>query len=302
MSPGPVQTPAPPEHQLPAQNLLKGVALGIVTVFIGATVATAGKHLTSQVHISAIVFAQYAICLALALPALLRDGPRSLATRRPWVHLVRGISGCGCFYTYYLALKYISLADAALLRNTAPLVVPLIIFLWLGKRIPRASWLPLGLGFLGVLVVLRPGFSSVSVWHLVGFSSGVGLAISMVSTRVLAASEPENRILFYYFGISMLFALPFFLLNYQPVPLSALPWLVYIGAAMYFTFVLYTRAYSYVAASVLAPTSYFAVAFAGILDWWIWGYVPDRATLVGVLLIVGAGLLIVRPRGTLATD
>jgi drug/metabolite transporter (DMT)-like permease len=296
-------------NTLSEQNLTKGVALGVLTVFFGSTVGAAAKHLTSLVDISAIIFFQYLICLACLAPWLLRKGRKELKTDYPWHHVIRGVSGCACFYTYYVALKYISLVDATLLRNTAPLVVPLVIWIWLGIGVPKVRWIPLIIGFVGVAVVLIPGHQGVNegltegvlditsnaglnVWHLVGFCSGVGLAISMVSTRLLATHEPESRILFYYFLISLLFAVPFFILNYQPIPKQAIPWLIYIGVMMYLAFALYTRAYTFVKASVLAPTSYFAVVFSGALDWIIWENIPDIWTISGTALIVLGGLLI----------
>ncbi|WP_101760376.1 DMT family transporter [Oceanicoccus sp. KOV_DT_Chl] len=282
------------QFQPPEQNFIKGISLGIMTVAIGSCVGAIGKHLTTLVDISAIVLFQYLICFLFTLPWIIKHGPTALTTAHPWQHIIRGVSGCLCFYTYYVALKYIPLVDASLLRNTAPLVVPLILFIGFHAAIPKVRWLPLIIGFIGIAVILRPAQQGLSLWHLVGFSSGVGLAISMVFTRVLAQHEPESRILFYYFFISLLFVVPFFAFNYAPIPMAALPWLILVGVAMYFTFILYTRAYAYVNASVVAPTSYFAVVFAGILDWIFWDHFPDIWTLVGITLVILGGLLLLR--------
>lgn len=150
------------------------------------------------------------------------------------------------------------------------------------------------LGFLGIAVILRPGQNGVNPWHVVGLLSGIGLAFSMVLTRVLTQEEPEKRILFYYFLISLIFAIPFFIIDYQPIPLQAVPWLLLIGFGMYFAFIPYTRAYTYAKASIVSPTSYFSVIFAGIFDWLLWDYFPDKLTLIGVSLVFVAGFIIVR--------
>lgn len=264
--------------------------------------AAAGKHLSTQVHISAIVLAQYLICFILVLPWWLRNGKRAVLTQRPIQHAIRGISGCACFYTYYLAMQHMPLVNATLFRNTAPLLVPLVILVWYRTTIPSARLVPLLIGFVGVLFVLRPTLDGVSLWQLVALSSGLGLAISMVGTRELARTEPESRILFYYFSISLVFVLPFFILNFQPIPSTAWPWLLYVGVVMYGTFVIYTKAFSYVPSSVLAPTSYFALVFSGLLDWAIWGVVPDTPTVLGIALVVCGGLLIIRSPSTAADD
>lgn len=282
--------------QLGQQNLVRGALLAIITVFIGSTVAAAGKHLSSQVHIATIVLAQYSICFLLTLPTALRQGRRGLITTRPGLHSARALSGLACFYTYYLALHHIPLVDAALLRNSAPLLVPLVILLWLGQAIAPCRWPAMLLGFGGIVLILRPGADGISGWHLVGLSSGAGLAISMVSTRLLAHSEPEERILFYYFAIALVVILPFYALHAEPIPPAAWPWLIYIGVAMYLTFLLYTRAYRYATASVLAPVSYFSVAFAGLLDWAIWAHLPGPMALAGTALVVAGGVLVLRSR------
>lgn len=278
------------------------MALGILTVFLGSTVAAAGKHLSGQVHISAIVLAQYLICFVMVLPWWVRNGKRAVVTQRPLQHAIRGISGCACFYTYYLAMQYMPLVEATLFRNTAPLMVPLVILVWYRTTIPAARIVPLLVGFAGVTLVLRPTLDGISLWQLVALSSGLGLAISMVGTRELARTEPESRILFYYFSISLLFVLPFFILNYEPIPKSALPWLGYVGVVMYGTFIIYTKAFSYVPSSILAPTSYFALVFAGLLDWLIWGAVPDLPTVLGISLVICGGLLMLRSPSTGADD
>ena len=76
------------------------------------------------------------------------------------------------------------------------------------------------------------------------------------------------------------------------MPLHALPWLAYIGVAMYLTFELYTYAYRLAPASTLAPTSYFSVLFTGLLGWWIWGHTPDWIAMAGMAMVVAAGLAI----------
>ncbi len=199
-------------------------------------------------------------------------------------------------------MQHMPLVNATLLRNTAPLLVPLVILVWYRTGIPATRLIPLIIGFSGITLVLRPSLDGVGMWDLVALSSGLGLAVSMVGTRELARTEPESRILFYYFTISLIFVLPFFALNYQAIPASALPWLLYVGVVMYITFIVYTKAFSYVPSSVLAPTSYFAIVFSGLLDWAIWDAVPDTPTFVGTALVVSGGLLILRSPNTTADD
>ena len=287
---------------LERKQLLTGLLLSLVTVFFSSTVAAVGKHVSQEVHVSAIVLVQYGISFLFALPAVLRAGRSGLATSRPKLHFVRGVSGCACFYLYYLALSKITLVEATLLRSSAPLMVPLILFLWFSQRVRRATWPPLLVGFVGIVLVLKPDFDGLSVWHLLALLSGLGLAISMVSTRVLAQHEPQNRIFFYYFSFSLLFSLPFFLWNYSPIPVSAWPGLLYMGVVIYLSFVMYTLAYRYVSAAALAPISYFGVVFSGLLDWLVWDHIPDPITLMGIACVVLGGVLVLKHKEVPATS
>lgn len=278
----------------PKKQLLTGLALSLLTVLLSSTVAAVGKHVSQEVHVSSIIMVQYGLSFLLALPAIMRAGRGGLRTHRPGLHLVRGVSGCACFYLFYLALSRISLVEATLLRVSAPLMVPLVIYAWFKQGVSRHAWPPLLIGFLGVVLVLKPGFSGFSVWHVMALLSALGFAVSMVSTRELMQTEPQNRILFFYFLISVIATLPFFLFYYQPIPASAWPGLLYMGVVIYLGFVLYTSVYRYISAAVSAPINYFAVVFSGLLDWLIWDHIPDQLTLLGVVCVVIGGVLVLR--------
>jgi drug/metabolite transporter (DMT)-like permease len=276
------------------QNTIKGIALGLFTVFIGSILSVVVKLIASEVNIFTVVFFQFGICLICLLPWLMSNGRNELKTDQPITHLIRGIFGCLSFYAFYFSINHISLAEASLLRHSAPLIVPLILFIFYQTKIPVLRWVALLLGFIGIIMILRPTEGQASFWHLIGLCSGIGLAFSMVLTRKLSKNEPEKRILFYYFIISLLASTPFFIANFEPIPMQTLPWLLLIGFGMYFAFIPYTRAYAYAKSSIVSATSYFAVIYAGLFDWLLWDILPKQHTIAGTLIILLAGFIIVR--------
>ncbi len=275
-------------------NTLKGVAFAFATTFVGSAAGAACKWVAGDVPVPMIVFIQYAICLLVIAPRFIHKPLTSLRTSRAGEHLVRGIGGWLCFYSYYAALDQIPLVDATLLRNTAPLFVPLIAFMWLGARVPILRWLPLLLGFVGVVFVLLPesadvSSSSVGWGHVIGLMSGLTLAVSMVGTRTLSRTDSGKSIMFYYFLISFLLSLPLAIYHWQSIPLRAWPYLIFIGLSIFIAMWLYTKAFSYAKASVVSPINYFAVVVSGFLGWIIWDYIPTNTAVAGAILIVGAG-------------
>ena len=271
-------------------RLLTGAAFALATTLVMSLAAAATKYTAQFVSIEQIVLIQYLVCTLLMLPWLARKGIGTLKTDKPFLHLIRGLSGWLCFYTYYLALKEIPLGEASLLRNSAPLIVPLLVLVWLKYRMPWLNWLPVGIGFIGIGLVLKPDGNAFNPWHLIAFASALTLTISIVSTRVLTLTEPTNRILFYYFSLSALFSLPFALSNWQPIPLISLPFLAGISLSVWGIMWLYTQAYSYAKATIIAPLSYFGVLFAGLLGWLFWQQVPDMMAVLGAVLIIGGGI------------
>lgn len=295
-----------PEHSFPGprQDLRRGVTYAVLTSIVGTLAAAGAKYLGARVSPYVVVFAQYAIGTLVLLPWLLRKGPRALATTRPWLHFWRSIAGWVGFMAYYVALAHVPLVDAALLRSAAPVWVPAILFLWLGVRLPLARWAAILTGLAGVVLVLRPGAHDASPWHLVGLFAGIGLAVSMATTRRLAATESPQAIIFWYFAIAAVASLPFAIADWAPVgALDALV-LLLVGVSVYVTMALYTAAYTWAKSSVISPLSFLGVVFAGLLGMLLWGEVPTALTLAGIALVIGGGGLAVwlESRGTTAEE
>ncbi|MFZ5723318.1 MAG: DMT family transporter [Pseudomonadota bacterium] len=274
----------------PRHDLRRGVIYAVLTTMVGSTAAAAAKFLGDRVSPYVIVFAQYLVGVLVLLPWLLRRGPRALATGRFALHFWRSIAGWVGFMAYYVALVHVPLVDASLLRSAAPIWVPLVLFCWLGVRLPPVRWLAIGIGFAGVLLILHPDAQGISVWHLVGSLAGIGLGISMATTRRLAASESPQAIIFYYFGIAAVATLPFAIAAWQPVSLVDTLVLAFIGLSIYVTMALYTAAYTWAKSSVISPLSFLGVVFAGLFGFLFWNEVPSWLTVAGILLVIGGGV------------
>jgi len=278
------------------QNTLKALFFAFATIVVGSGAGAASKWISDTVPVAVIVMIQYGVCVLIIMPWLIRQRFKPVTFNRqqniPWKkHLIRGVSGWLSFFCYYAALKNIPLIDASLLRNAAPLFVPLVAWLWVRAKVPSYRWLPLIIGFVGVTLVLRPDSSNVNYGHIIGLLSGIGLAISMIGTRLLSQTQSANTIISYYFFISFLCSLPFGLYNWRVFPLWTLPYLLFIGVSIYATMVFYTKAYSYAKPSVVAPISYFSVIISGAMGWLIWQHIPSSTALIGAMLVIVAGLL-----------
>jgi len=272
-------------------NLQRGIVFALTTALIGSTAGAATKLIASDVPISVIIFIQYSLCLLLILPNIIKDR-QQLHTSQISTHITRGLAGWLSFLAYFYALNEISLVEANLLRNTAPLFVPLVLFIWGRQLIDKRRWLPLVIGFIGISFILSPENPSngVALAYWVGLGSGAALATSMVGTRRLSHTDSSQTIMFYYFALSTLCSLPLAVSDWQGLPaLDTWPYLAYIGVSIYLAMWSYTLAYSYAKPSVVAPISYFSVVFSGVLGWILWQDIPSTLSFYGIFLVVCAG-------------
>lgn len=271
--------------------LQRAIGLAVASALLGSLGAAASKHIAPVTGIATLLASQYLISALLLSPSYARHIQLRLP-RRIWLwHLLRGAAGITCFGMFYTALQHIPLADSVLLRNAAPLWVPLL-GLAIGIRVEWRTLPAIAVGLLGIVLMMKPGQYGISQWHVVGCLSGIAFGIAMHATRELVQREPQPRILMMYFLISLAITLPWAAWTWQPVPLASLPWLLVIGACLFGSLRLFTHAYSLVPAQQVSPIAYASVLFAGLLDWWFWQHGPDTLTLAGMGLVIASGALL----------
>ncbi|HBG96790.1 MAG TPA: EamA/RhaT family transporter, partial [Chromatiaceae bacterium] len=215
----------------------RALLLGALFVILGelcfATMGVGVRFVAADLPNEMIVFARNLAALALLAPWLLRHGIGNIATKVPSLHLVRAVAGVSAMYCFYYAIAHMPLAEAMLLKLTAPLLIPLIAMLWLHEQVTALLWVALGIGFAGVIVILDPSPAGnspmVSPVALIGLLGGVMAAFAKVTIRRLSASEPPTRIVFYFALIAGLISSVPLLWAWQTPSLHSLLWLLGIA-------------------------------------------------------------------------
>ncbi|TBR43197.1 DMT family transporter [Marinomonas agarivorans] len=275
-------------------SIIKGVMATIAYAFVMAITGALVKLLQTDISIATLLFWQSCICLIILFPQQIgywRIPPVTIVR----VHILRSLSGFLGFYCYYLALNHIPLLDASLLRASAPLCVPFVVLLIHRLVIPSSRWLPLLIGFIGVAFIIKPASESVNVWHLVGFLSAIGLAFSMVTTRLLSKAVRSQETMFMYFLVSAFMSFVLHVLDGKSSLMLSwnlvLP-IIGVGCSLYIGMHLYTMAYSYAPASIVSPVSYIGIVFSGVWGWLLWQEAPDLWGYLGMVLILLSIVLI----------
>jgi len=238
-----------------------------------------------------VAFFRYLFSILLLLPWLLREGSLLPPTKRIGRHILRAVSGLAGMMCLFFAARMMPLADAATLGFTAPLFAVLGGALILRERVSRYRWLCTGLGFLGALVVLRPGAASLAVPGLVALMGALFVAVATLTTKTLARTESTATIVFYFTALVTPLSFAFALPVWQMPQLAAWPWLILVAVLATASQILLTRALRDGDASFLLPFDYAQLVFAALFGFVIFAELPSMHIAVGAVIIFGAGLL-----------
>ncbi len=283
----------------PSKNLALGILLIVAAFFCVAVMSAFGKAATA-LPTSVISFFQSFISLVVFLPWVLRGGTGQMRTGRLPVHVLRALAGLLSQVLYFWSVKQMSLVDAVLLVNAAPLFIPVIALMWQGTRIAPAVLASLAVGFVGVVLIIKPGPELLAnPSSLIALSAALFSAIALVTVNTLSRTDRPDTILFYYFLIASVATAPFAALEWKTPSLEEWGLLIGVGVFMALAQLLIILAYQHATASQIAPFNYSVVIFSGLIGWIVWRNALDAVAVLGILLVSAGGILsivLARPR------
>jgi drug/metabolite transporter (DMT)-like permease len=253
-----------------------------------------GKHLVLAGYPAAeVAWGRYAVNALLFLPLVLRRRGRvPLLPRATPGHLVRAALPSLVTALLFVGLAHLPLAAASALLFVNPLLIVAASALFLREKVGAVRWAAVGAGFAGALLVLRPG-TEVFRWGALGpLGAAVCFAATAVLNRRLAGESSPIATTFHYAVAGTVVLLPAATLGgWRPFDLGVVAWLA-IGAVVGgLCLWLVTSAYERADASALAPLHFAELAAATGVGRVVFGETPDAATLAGIAVILGAGLL-----------
>src|SRR5437899_5895626 len=232
------------------RNLALGLLLIVAAFLCVAVMSAFGKAAAAAMPTAVISFSQSFISLVVFLPWVLRGGRSQARTGRLPIHVLRALAGLLSQVLYFWSVKDMSLVDAVLLVNAAPLFIPVIVLLWLRTPIAPAVLASLVIGFVGVALIIKPGPSLLAnPSSLIALLAAVFSAIALVTVNTLARTDRPDTILFYYFLIASLATAPFAVLQWKTPEPAQWGLLIGVGVFMALAQLLIILAYEHATAS-----------------------------------------------------
>lgn len=280
-------------------RILQAIGLMCLYVALIVCVNATGKVLTESHHPHQVVFFRHGVAFLLMLLLFMpRHGLRIVVPRRPGLQILRGLFGIASSIFYFTGLASVSLAMAAAISFTSPLLVTALSGPLLGEKVGLRRWAAVGVGFVGAMIVIRPGMGeaageAVDWAPLLIAASSACAALYQLCTRRLAGqdhAETTNIWSGLVGATVMCLLIPF---SWQ-TPADAQVWVLFVslglvgGIAHY----LLTKAFERGPASLLSPFSYLQLLGATFTGYLLYGQLPDGWTWVGAAVIVSAGLYV----------
>lgn len=277
----------------PAGNALKGIALLVLGLSIVPAMDGMAKYLTAWHSPAQLAWARYVFhFLALAPVVLWVYGWRGFRPARLGLQVSRATLLLIATLAFFTALSGMPLADAIAVVFVAPLVVTALAPIVLKERVGPRRWAAVLAGFLGALIIIRPGGDSFNAYALFALGAAVCYGLYLTQTRLLAGASPPIVTLMFTSVVgtaALTLWVPFDWVAPKP---EHWPMLVSLGIISAFAHFCIIKAYEMAEAPVLAPIQYFELVVATLVGVIVFNEFPDGWTWVGAAIVAAAGLYV----------
>jgi len=215
-------------------------------------------------------------------------------TSRPFLHFKRCAAGLIAIVAIFIALRELPLATVVSITFASPIFTTILSIFLLSEKVGLYRWLAVFVGFIGIIVISEPGFTSMNLYYFYPIIFCLGLSYVAIAIKQLSSSEPVWLISF-YFSISIM------ILSFFTIPqgwllptIKDLFLLSLLGILGGLANLWLTQSYKFSDVSLVTPLKYLALVFAIIFGYLIWGEVPTIRTLAGSLLVIISSVIIFR--------
>jgi drug/metabolite transporter (DMT)-like permease len=272
-----------------------GIAMMLLATLLFTVMDSIAKNLTASYPVQQVIWARYFFQFALMLLLIPRLGIAGLLwTRRPGVHIARGVLLMISTYCMIMAISIVPLADAYTITFTAPFLVTILSVPLLKERVGWRRWTAVLVGFAGVLIVFRPIAAPVHWAMLLPLITAACFALYQILTRKVSYDSRETAfmMLFYLAWVGTAVMSAIVPVYWQAVAACDWAWMIGMGALGAAGHLILIRALAITPASLLSPFIYSQIIWALGIGYFWFGDVPGIWMLIGCTVIVASGLYV----------
>jgi len=289
-----------PAPALPVATPLRAALLMLGSTLAFGLMAIAIRYATRYVPTQEVAFFRNAFGLLALLPMLIRPGSAPLRTQQLPRYFLRSAIGLASMLCAFWAIGHLPISQAISLSYSTPLFVTIAAVLWLGETVRLRRWAAVIIGFIGVLIIVRPGSTSFTPGTLVAVGAAVLSSLVAIQIKQLTRVDSADTVVFYTYVFWVPLSLvPALFVWVWPTGLAWV-WLVATGVLGTLGQLLWTRALRLGEVSALTPISFMQLPLVSLLGWLLFNETLDRWTVIGAAIILGANAYIAHREAVLA--
>ena len=251
------------------------------------------KGLSSTYPIWEVIFFRALSGVIISVVLIIFCGWQPLKTKKPIGHLTRAFSSVACVVFYFFGLKYLMLSENVAIVHSAPILATLLAVPILGEKLGFHRIIAVALGFIGVLVIVKPGSDLFKAESLFPLTAAFFMAISYLATRFLMSTESSISIIFYYSFALLITSLIFFPDDFViPSVFNLIP-LMSLGVMGSLGHYFMAQAAKSAEVVVITPFEYTSFIFLGVMGYFFYNEIPSVSVFIGAALIVLSGIYII---------
>jgi drug/metabolite transporter (DMT)-like permease len=276
----------------PRSNILAGIALMVLGIFLFVCNDALGKWLLGTYSVWQMLMIRSVAALVILSPLIARIGAAPFTgAPRPGLQILRVVMSVTESIMFFWSVAYLPLADTVTFYLAAPIYVTALSAIFLKEPVGWRRWSAVVIGFIGVVIALRPSAATLTFPALIAISGSFFFSIFLITTRMLRGTH-DVVLVSGTFGAMLLASGAVAPLAWVTPSLRDLVLLLLLGLVSMVAFACLNRALKLAPASIVVPYQYTMIIWAVALGFVVFGDVPDKFTLIGAAIIVVAGLYI----------
>ena len=271
---------------------LLGILLMTLGMFCLSVNDMTYKNLTMNFPVWEAIFFRAFSGSIISLFLVYRSGIVSLKTKKPIRHFVRAFSAVGCVVLYIFGIKYLLLSENIAIAHSAPIIAALLAVPILGEKLGIHRIFAIVIGFIGVLIIVKPGTDLFYLKSLLPIGSAFFMAAVYLSTRSLMNTETSTSIVFYYSFALLFTSIIFFPADFMIPDVFNLTLALSLGVMGSFGHYFMSQAARHADVAVTSPFEYTSFIFVGLMGYLFFNEIPSNSVVIGAILIIISGIYV----------
>ncbi len=275
-------------------NEIKAISFTITYCFLNAVMISIVKYISEDIHPFQVVFLRNFFGLLLFLPFMIKAGKTVFKTNHKKLYAIRAALSTTAMFLWFYAITKVDLSITVSVSFIAPLIAIALASVVFKEKSELKKWIALAVGFIGVLVVLRPGAEGFNPYALLVLAATLFWGVSAIIVKKLSHADDHKTVVFFMVLIMAPLSLPPALFYWQSISTELLLWLIALAAVSNISQVALTKALSLAAMKVTQPFDFTRLIFTSIIAYFAFGEILDTWTIVGSLIIMSSVIYSVR--------